>query len=78
MEHRIAIIIADLIGLPDWMPRLLTRGVGIVLCFTGIFFTPVLMQGLEIWAHQEASSFMNRIAPLLHPPRPAGSTPTSR
>lgn len=72
MENVIATLIADLLGLPEWAPRALRRTVGIALLITGVFFTPLLMRIIEIWAHREASEYLKMIAPLLRPSHAVG------
>jgi hypothetical protein len=76
MKNDISDLIADLLSLPEWAPRRLLHVVGLALCFTGVFFPTVLMHGIEVWAHREASSFMSQISPLLHP-APRNSSPSS-
>jgi hypothetical protein len=72
-----ASVVADLIGLPDWLPKAMLRAAGLVLLATMVVSPSTFQRGLTVYAKRESNAFMNRIEPLLRtmatkPPAPPG------
>lgn len=60
-----ASVVADLIGLPDWLPRAMLRAAGLVLLASMVISPSTFQRGLNEYAKRETNAFMNRIEPLL-------------
>lgn len=70
-----ASVVADLIGLPDWLPKAMLRAAGLVLLAIMVVSPSTFQRGLTVFAERESNAFMDRIEPLLNtiatkPPAP--------
>lgn len=75
-----ASVVADLIGLPDWLPKAMLRAAGLVLLATMVVSPSTFQRGLNEYTKRESNAFMDRIEPLLRTmaPKPPASPSVQR
>lgn len=74
MEHAIAQVVAHLLGIPDWAPKVVWRTAGVALIAALVLTPSAFREGMKIWVDYETAQIMHRVQPiiddLMTPPDP--------
>lgn len=65
MEHTIAQVLAQLLGIPDWAPKVIWRTAGIALVATFILAPNALREGMNLGWPRETAHIMKQMQPTL-------------
>ena len=65
MEHNIAQVVAHLLGIPDWAPKLVWRTAGAALIAAFVLTPSAFREGVRIWVDHETAQIMSRMQPIL-------------
>lgn len=74
-------VVADLIGLPGWLPKTTLRAAGLVLLAIFVISPTTFQRGLTVFVERETDAVMDRMEPLLDttvPQAPASQELRSR
>lgn len=77
MEQTIAQVVAQLLGIPDWAPRVVWRTAGAALIAAAVFTPNAFREGMAIWVNHEAAQIMRRMEPILDDLTTPNSVPTN-